>query len=119
MTDKVEIQDQNDPDNDPDATSSSSTNKSAKKKNKSKKKKNKPQPVSDPADDQPEKLPAIAIPDLNDTTQLLNPIPAPEVRRNLTNVLEAVKTVDARCDLAKCKKKTNLFGHNCQLCNFR
>jgi hypothetical protein len=59
-----------------------------KKRNKTKKKKLQIDTVETPIDE----LAKIKISsELNDTTKLLEPIPAPEITRNLENVLEAVK----------------------------
>lgn len=52
-------------------------------------------------------------------TEILEPLPALAVDRNLDNVLEAVKTVDQTCDYKRCKQKTNMMGTDCGFCRQR
>lgn len=41
------------------------------------------------------------------------------IERDLSNVLEAVKILDVHCAFARCKRKTNLMGQNCEYCRER
>lgn len=55
----------------------------------------------------------------NDTTTLLEPIPAPVVEDNYVEVLKAVVEVDNMCDYSKCKTKVKLVGQTCDFCKKR
>lgn len=55
----------------------------------------------------------------NDVKEMLRVVPSETVQNALDSVLLMIKTFEGNCSHVKCRSKTTLVYHHCELCNKR